>query len=65
MTHASRCDCADCRKLDRRWPEAGHQLRLIDHGPCQRAPTTEEAAQRLFELAGLRPAAPQQAGFDL
>jgi hypothetical protein len=65
MTHSGRCHCADCARLDKRWPHDGHQLRLIDQTPEQRAPSADEAAARLFELAGLRLAGPRQSGFDL
>lgn len=47
-----RCGCPDCRKLDRRWPKDGYQLKLIDGGR-QDAPTDEESAQHLFSLAGI------------
>jgi hypothetical protein len=51
VTH-ERCGCAECRKLDRRWPGDGYQLRLIDGGH-QPTPTDEESAQSLFSLAGI------------
>lgn len=57
MAH-ERCSCAECRALDRRWPGDGYQLRLIDGGH-QAVPTDEEAAQSLFDLAGI-PAIPRR-----
>lgn len=64
MTHApARCGCAECRKLDRRWPGDGYQLRLIDAG-AQQVPTEAEAAQSLFKLAGIATIPMRKARFE-
>jgi len=58
-----RCGCAECRKLDRRWPADGYQLRLIDGG-AQNVPTDAEAARSLFDLAGMPVIPRRRARFD-
>lgn len=64
MSEADRCHCPDCAGLDRRHPRDGHQLKLIDQTPEQRAPTPDEAAAALFALAGVACIPRRQARFD-
>lgn len=64
MSDAERCHCPACAGLDRRHPRDGHQLKLLEETAVQRPPTPDEAARRLFELAGIAVIPRRQSRFD-